>query len=393
MNTPLIERLHVGIFGKTNSGKSSLFNAIIGSTNSIVSDIAGTTTDVVKKPMELLPFGPIVLIDTAGFSDNTKLGRLRILETEKIINQIDFAIYVAEPKDFDIEDYNNFVDKLNAKKISHIIVYTKTDIAENNCFKRDDSVCTSVLDANSIDELRKVLADELSKIKKDENSISIIESLVPDGGNIVLVISIDSEAPKGRLILPQVQLIRECIDKSISCHVTNEKALSKTLENLKNIDLVVTDSQIFKVVSEIVPDEIPLTSFSILLARQKGNIDKLIKGLEQIKNLKDGDKVLIAEVCSHNVSHEDIGRVKIPNAIKKLTSKNIEFDFYAGHDYPKNLSDYSLIIHCGGCMVTKKEIENRINLADKTPITNYGLVLAYATGILDRSIAILKNKE
>lgn len=365
-NTPQSNRLHVGIFGKTNVGKSTLFNSITETDTAIVSDIPGTTTDPVQKAMELVPFGPIVLIDTAGLNDDTSLGRKRTEKTDKLLKRVDFAIYVIEAGDENKNEYEEFA-KMG---IPHLKVVTKGHTKPD------------------IEALKNSLSHELCKIKKD--SETLLGDLLAPGSTVLMVVPLDSEAPKGRLILPQAQLIRDCLDNSFMAYVSTEKELETALANIKKVDLVVTDSQIFGPVSEKVPENILLTSFSILMARQKGGIETLLKGLDIINRLKDHDKILVSEVCTHNHTHEDIGRVKIPAALRKLTGKKLDFDFTAGRDYPEDLSRYALIIHCGACMITPREMKNRILAANKAkvPITNYGLFLAFASGILKRSIEV-----
>lgn len=357
-----MNRLHVGIFGETNSGKSTLFNALTGTDIAIVSQIAGTTTDSVQKTMELVPFGPIMLIDTAGFGDDTELGKQRLKKTMQVLNRVDFALYMLSESD-------TFYEEFKKKEIPHILVSVNADI----------------------ETLKKDLANRLADIKKRADSL--LAGLLPQGATVLMVAPIDSAAPSGRLILPQAQLIRDCLDNGFMVSVVTEKEIETALASLKKIDLVVTDSQVFGFVDKIVPKDIMLTSFSILMARQKGNVDILIDGLRGIKNLKDNDKILVSEVCTHNRTHEDIGQVKIPAALSKITGCNLNFEFTAGRDFPEDLSQYSLVIHCGACMVTQKEMENRIINAKQAniPITNYGLFLAHASGILARSIKILEK--
>lgn len=393
-NTPQSNRLHIAIFGETNSGKSSLFNAILGTDMAIVSDVSGTTTDPVSKSMELIPYGPIVLIDTAGINDKSLLGNTRMEKTRAVLDRTDFGIYAIDVNNHDIAEFRIIENEFNSRKIPYIVVFTKKDTVGEitmDSFKGlfPNSYSVSASDAESVAKLKSYLAKELKKL--DKNNDTLVGDLVPRGGVVVMVIPIDSEAPKGRIILPQVQVLRDCLDHGIRCNVTTETELSKVLEESKRVDLVITDSQAFKLVSQIVPKEIPLTGFSILMARQKGDIKTLINNTKAIANLKDSSKVLIAEVCTHTKNHEDIGQVKIPGGLEQVTGKKLDFTFINGRDYPKNIEDYDLIIHCGGCMITPKEMGNRMNKAakHKVPITNYGLALAYITGIFDRSIEIL----
>ncbi len=396
--TPSSNRTTVGIFGNTNSGKSSLFNGITNTDISIVSDINGTTTDPVIKLMELIPAGPITLIDTAGLNDTTILGNERVKKTLKSLNRIDYGIYVIDLSTYsekETKDFEDFKKRFDEKKIPYTLVFNKVDLLESDLLektKKDflNAYFITCKSSKEIDEFKKYLADELVKNQNIEKSL--LKDLLPKNSNVILVAPQDSEAPKGRLILPQAQIIRDCLDNDILCSVCTVETLQQTINNSKKIDLCITDSQAFKEVETILDDNIPLTSFSILFARQKGDINILVQGVEQINNLKDGDKILMAEVCTHNISHEDIGRVKIPNALKKKTGKNLEFVYSTGRDYPNDLADYSLVVHCGGCMITPKEMNNRISLSieNGVPITNYGTLLAFCNGILEKSIAIIK---
>ncbi len=398
--TPSSNRTTVGIFGNTNSGKSSLFNGITNTDISIISNVKGTTTDPVIKLMELIPAGPITLIDTAGLNDETILGDARVKKTLKSLNRIDYGIYVIDINNFNEEeakDFEKFKINFTNKKVPFTLIFNKTDLCNDEVLKGykkqyKDAYFISSINKSQLDDFKTYLANELIKYQKEE--ISLLGGLVEPYSNVLLVAPQDSEAPKGRLILPQAQLIRDCLDNKILCTVCTLENLEETIDNCKSIALCVTDSQAFKEVEEILPKDIPLTSFSILFARQKGNIDTLIEGIEKISLLKDGDKILMAEVCTHNISHEDIGRVKIPKALQNKTGKKLEFVYATGRDYPENLNEYALVVHCGGCMITPKEMNNRINFSvvQGVPITNYGTLLAYCIGILDRSIKPLKNK-
>jgi len=397
--TPIASRLHVGIFGNTNAGKSSLFNALFGQEIAIVSEHKGTTTDPVVKAMELNPFGPIALVDTGGLDDQGLIGTSRIEKTRKMLGRIDLALYAADINDFDSLAYENMVDQFKKNKISYILVFTKTDQApgpkkEEMQAAHKDAIFTAIKDSHSIDTLKQAIGKKLGKLAVKEDLI--IGDLLPTGSTVVMVVPIDDAAPKGRLILPQVQFIRECLDFGISCLVTKETTLKQTLANVKKVDLVVTDSQIFGLVSKIVSQEMPLTSFSMLLARQKGDIDLLMKGANHLENLHEGARVLMAEGCSHSYTHEDIGRVKIPNMVEKHVGKKLEFDFYSGYDFPDNLKDYDLVIHCGSCMLNKKTVSTRLWICEEAgvPVTNYGIVLAYVNGILPRCSEVFSlNKE
>ena len=389
-----MNRLQVGIFGETNAGKSSLFNALTNTNIAIVSDESGTTTDAVQKTMELAPFGPITLIDTAGLNDETTLGTKRLEKTTAIINRIDLAIYVIDAAriKLSIDLYNDFAKKLTTVNTPHILAVTKSDVADSIGAKSLPSaaISVSIHESDTIDKLKKLMVQELSQIKTDDGSL--IGDLIPPGSTVLLVAPIDSAAPAGRLILPQVNLLRDCLDHGITAHIATVDTLPNAMANLKKIHLVVTDSQVFSAVEKIIPQDMPLTSFSILMARQKGDIEVLLKGINAIQNLTDGDNVLIAEVCTHSRTHEDIGQVKIPAALKKLTGgKNLNITFTQGRDYPIESGNFALIIHCAGCMISRKEKMNRIKAAQDAgiPITNYGLFLAHASQILERSTGIL----
>lgn len=389
-NTPNSNRTNIVIIGDTNVGKSSLLNSITEQEISIVSDVKGTTTDSVKKAMEFIPFGPVLFIDTAGFNDLTELGKLRIKKTINEIKKADFAIYVIDGNNFEISDFEKNISVLKKYSVPYIIAINKEDLlqeSQKNEIKSKVKECYFISTKNreSILNFKEELIKKLNILDEEP---SLLKGIIDYGEKILLVIPIDSEAPKGRLILPQVQIIRDALDNGIQVLMCRDSELDKTLEENKNINLVITDSQIFKKVDEILKNEIPLTSFSILFARQKGDLEKLIKGIEKIKSLKNGDKILISETCTHNTSHEDIGRVKIPKLLQKKLNKKFDFTFLAGKDFPEDLKEFSLVIHCGGCMITKKNMENRINYCNKNgvEITNYGLVLAYLNGILEKAI-------
>ncbi len=383
--TPLSLRTHISIFGNTNAGKSSLFNALLGQPLAIVSDKKGTTADPVTKALELIPYGPAALTDTAGLGDDSPLGEKRMEKTEQILNKTDFAIYAAAADDFDIKAYEEMKLRFEEKKIPHILVFTKSDIARK---EYPDGIAVSVNDSQSVEHLRSVLIKRLSEIKGGEQSM--LGSLLSKGSTVALVVPIDSEAPKGRLIMPQVQLIRDCLDNGMCAVVTRETELEKTLAEQKKIDLVVTDSQVFKTVSELVHDSILLTSFSMLTANMKCDMAGLIEGAKAIDSLRDGSRILMAESCTHNTSHEDIGRVKIPRMLSKYTGRKLEFDFKAGCDFSGDFSGYDLVIHCGGCMLNSRAMRNRQLLcAEKgVPMTNYGVAIAFVNGILDRCVKI-----
>lgn len=382
-------RLHIGVFGKTNVGKSSLLNKITNQEISIVSEIAGTTTDVVEKSMELLPIGPVTFLDTAGLDDTSELGFQRVEKTMKVLNRIDIAIIVCDNRGLDCHE-SKLIEKLDELKIPYLIVVNKCDIEKPILDK--EALYTSVKDD---DQLVFKFKNALIKLLPDEfvNTPKIAGDLIEPKSTVILVTPIDKEAPKGRLILPQVQTIRDLLDSDCLSYVVKESELKDALANLKTPPaLVITDSQAFRQVSEIVPENIPLTSFSILFARLKGDLTEFVKGANYIDSLQDGDMVLILESCTHHAIEDDIGRVKIPNLLRKKTGKNLVIHNYAGHDFP-DLKDYKLIIHCGACMTNRREILSRILIANKAnvPITNYGIAISYCLGILPRATEIFKH--
>ncbi len=385
-------RTHVSVFGNTNAGKSALFNALLGQDMAIVSGKRGTTTDPVTKAMELIPYGPIALTDTAGLGDTSDIGKMRTDKTKKVLERTDFALYAADCSDFSESDYIKTREWFEKRKIGHLLVFTKSDLGCGDLKEKyPDAVFVSVRDNTSLDGLKSRLQTELSKLAPEEETM--IGDLLPSGSTVVMVVPIDSEAPKGRIILPQVRFLRDCLDHGIKCVVTRDSELRQTLEELNKIDLVVTDSQAFGFVNSVVPEDIMLTSFSMMMAKMKGDLRELIKGADAIEKLQDGSRVLMAEACTHNSSHEDIGRVKIPRLLREHTGKDLKFDFCVHHDFPENLSDYALVIHCGGCMINSRSMNNRIAFCRESgvPITNYGVVLAYANGILERSKKIFEK--
>ena len=397
MKTLKSMRLHIGIFGKTNVGKSSLLNRITNQDVSIVSNIAGTTTDVVEKTMELLPIGPVNFLDTAGINDSTALSSERIEKTMKIINRTDVAIVVCDYNG--IDDYErNLIEKFNELKIPFMIFINKTDEKYPS-----DSIIEDLKNYTKHILLSSVKTDDLIVFKIKEllvkllpedfvNPPKIVGDLIPQGSTVILVIPIDKEAPKGRIILPQVQTLRDLLDNNCVSVVVKESELKSAIDNLKFApSLVVTDSQAFKNVSEIVPENIPLTSFSILFARLKGDLNTFSQGAKAIEKLQDGDRVLILESCTHHAIEDDIGRVKIPNLLRKKTGKTLIIDNIAGHDFP-DISKYKLIIHCGACMTNRREVLSRILLASENnvPITNYGICISYCLGILPRALKIFE---
>ena len=400
MQTLKSQRLHIGIFGKTNAGKSSDLNKITGQDMSIVSEIAGTTTDVVEKSMELLPIGPVRFLDTAGIDDQTELGKSRIEKTMKIINRTDIAVIVCDYNGIGDEE-KNLIENFEELNIPYLILVNKTDIKDIPETKLDEifTLTPHVITTSATNDKELVFKfkNELVKLLPEDfiNTPKIAGDLISPKSSVILVIPIDKEAPKGRLILPQVQVIRDLLDSNCLSYVVKESELKEAIENLKEPpSLVITDSQAFKQVSEIVPDNIKLTSFSILFARLKGDLNTFIKGAEAIDQLEDGDKVLILESCTHHAIEDDIGRVKIPNLLKKKTGKDLIIDHYSGHDFP-DIKDYKLIIHCGACMTNRREILSRILLANKSgvAITNYGITISYCLGILKRATEIFRQEN
>lgn len=386
-------RLHIGVFGRTNVGKSSLLNKITNQEVSIVSDIAGTTTDVVEKSMELLPVGPVTFLDTAGLDDETELSIQRIEKTMKVVNRIDVAVVVCDFNGIGKFE-NDLIEKFKELKIPYLIVVNKCDLAPKS-FHIDLKSELSNIIYTSVKKDEKIVfkfKEALVNLLPEDfvNSPKIVGDLVPAKSTVILVIPIDKEAPKGRIILPQVQTLRDLLDNNCLSYVVKESELKDALDNLKTPPaLVVTDSQAFKKVSEIVPENVSLTSFSILFARLKGDLDEFVNGARAIENLKDGDMVLILESCTHHAIEDDIGRVKIPNLLRKKTGKNLVIHNYAGHDFP-DIKDYKLIIHCGACMTNRREVLSRVLIANQNnvPITNYGVVISYCLGILPRAIKI-----
>lgn len=394
--TPNSNRVTISIFGNRNAGKSSLLNAIANQEVSIVSDVKGTTTDPVKKAMELIPAGPVLFIDTAGIDDEGNLGNLRIKKSFQILRRTDIALYIIDGLDEDDKNLENIETESKYYDIPLLKVVNKTDLLDEESIvklkdKYPDAIFISTKNENDIELLKAKLIALIQSIDEDKPIVG--DMLKPDS-NVILVIPIDKLAPKGRIILPQVQTLRDLLDHGIKSFVVRNTELENALKDIKKVDLVITDSQVFKEVDEIVPKNIPLTSFSILFARQKGELNEFVKGVRAIEKLNQNSRVLIAENCTHNTNHEDIGRKKIPDLIRQKTFSDIQFDFKSGYDFEENLSDYDLIIHCGGCMVNRREILSRIRLAKQAnvPITNYGITIAYLTGILDRSIELFKER-
>ena len=383
--TPLANRVHIGIFGKRNAGKSSIINAMTGQSLAIVSDVAGTTTDPVLKAMELLPLGPVVMIDTPGLDDVGELGLMRVQKAYQILNKADIALVVIDGTVGITAEDEAIIERIKAKNIPYLIVKNKMDLMEN-MEEGKDTISVSAATGQNIYELKERIG---RLAPKEDDSRKIVRDILKPGDFVVLVVPIDSAAPKGRLILPQQQTIRDVLEAGAAAIVTRDNELEKTLQNLgKNPRLVITDSQVFGTVSKIVPEDVELTSFSILMARYKGDLEANVKGARVLEKLKDGDKVLISEGCTHHRQCEDIGTVKLPRWIKEYTGKELEFCFTSGTEFPIDLSEYAMIVHCGGCTLNEREMKYRLKCAEdqQIPMTNYGICIAYLNGILERSI-------
>ena len=394
--TPQSNRIHIAIFGKTNAGKSSLINAITGQNTALVSEVSGTTTDPVYKAMEILPLGPVMLIDTAGLNDESELGALREEKTLEVLNKTDCALIVMDAKSENIDFEVDLKEKIISKHIPVICILNKVDLSDEEAIKDRKKSFESLLNQElyvvsaqsglGIDALKDAIS---KKLPNDEDRFKIVGDLIKPGDFVVLVTPIDKAAPKGRLILPQQQTIRDILESDAMAVVTKEHELRETLVNLgKKPSLVITDSQAFLKVSADTPRDIPMTSFSILFARHKGDLNKLVAGAAAITHLEDGDRVLIAEGCTHHKQTDDIGTVKIPRWIRQLTGKNIEFDHTSGVSFSNDLTQYKLVVHCGGCMLNQKAMMHRIDSASdlSVPIVNYGVLIAFVHGILDRAL-------
>jgi len=380
------ERIHIGFFGLRNAGKSSVVNAVTGQALSLVSDVKGTTTDPVKKAMELLPLGPVVIIDTPGIDDEGELGKMRVKRAMQTLNQTDLAVLVVDAVKGLSDMDRTLTAAFEAKKIPYIIAYNKSDLLDSVPEAGANEIYVSAADGTNIRELREKMGH---LVKTEENSRRIVADLLDPYDFVVLVTPIDKAAPKGRLILPQQQTIRDILDAGAVPVVTRDTELPQTLAKLgQPPKMVITDSQAFGRVSRDVPRGVPLTSFSILMARYKGDLAEAVRGAAKLDGLRDGDTVLISEGCTHHRQCEDIGTVKMPNWIRKHTGKEITFEFTSGGEFPEDLSKYALVVHCGGCMLNEREMKSRIrhSLDCGVPITNYGIAIAHMHGILARSV-------
>ena len=385
------ERLHIAFFGLRNAGKSSVVNKITNQELSVVSDVKGTTTDPVKKAMELLPIGPVVIIDTAGIDDEGELGSLRVEKTRKILNKTDVAVLVVDALKGKRQEDLNLIEDFKKRNIPYIVAFNKCDLIAEKQELKENEIYVSAKENININELKELIG-KLCDTEAEEKTL--LGDIISVGDTVVLVTPIDSSAPKCRLILPQQQTIRELLDIGATVVVTKDTELEETLQKLKNPPrLVITDSQAFKKVSAIVPKNIELTSFSILFARYKGELWGAVNGADELDNLQDGDYVLISEGCTHHRQCGDIGTEKLPNWIKNYTNKNITFEFTSGGDFPEDLKKYKLIIHCGACMLTEREMKSRIAISgeQQVPISNYGIIIAKINGILERAVHSLRS--
>lgn len=387
MNTaPNAERVHIGIFGKRNAGKSSLINAMTGQDLAIVSNIAGTTTDPVSKAMELLPLGPVVMIDTPGLDDIGALGAQRVRKAMQVMNKCDLAVVVVDASEGLTDAHTDLLARLKAKNIPHLIAMNKCDLLDAVPADTEHMRYVSAAAGTGIYALKEAIAH---LVPTGDNGRRIIADLLQPNDFVVLVVPIDSAAPKGRLILPQQQTIRDILEASATAIVCQDTELNATLKKLGQPPrMVVTDSQAFRRVSADTPDDVPLTSFSILFARYKGRLDSAVRGVTALRQLQDGDTVLISEGCTHHRQCDDIGTVKLPKWIEDYTGKSLHFEFTSGGAFPENLSPYQLIVHCGGCMLNEREMKSRIAYAEDegVPITNYGILISYINGILPRAV-------
>lgn len=393
MNTaPSSERIHIGFFGMRNAGKSSLVNAVTGQTLSVVSDIKGTTTDPVRKAMELLPLGPVVIVDTPGLDDEGELGQMRVSRAKDMLSSVHIAVLVVDAFRGMSNEDKSLAAEIESRKIPLIIAMNKADLLDNVPENESNKVYVSAEKSIGITELKDKIAS-LGKTAKTDKKI--LADLVSKGDTVLLVTPIDESAPKGRLILPQQQTIRELLEIGCVTLVVQVSEITQALSNLKTAPgLVITDSQAFGKVSQLVPSDIKLTSFSILFARYKGDLDTVVRGADKLSALSDGDRILISEGCTHHRQCKDIGTVKLPDWIRKFSGKRLDFDFTSGGTFPDDLSEYALVVHCGGCTLNEIEMKNRLARCEKqgVPVTNYGTAIAEMNGILRRSLEVFERK-
>lgn len=409
--TPSGERIHIGFFGRRNAGKSSVVNAVTGQELAVVSDTKGTTTDPVYKSMELLPIGPVMIIDTPGFDDEGALGELRVRKTKQVLNKTDIAVLVVDATEGKKQCDEELIRIFKEKEIPYIIVNNKADllsdevsekVCQNNVAEQRKAEQNALLSSGQEQYVSALTGAGIYELKEcigkltpnEDMTLKIVGDLLHPGDFVVLVVPIDSAAPKGRLILPQQQTIRDVLEANAAAIVVKESELKQTLEQLgRSPAMVITDSQVFEQVSEEVSEEIPLTSFSILMARYKGYLETAVNGVAAIDYLKDGDKILISEGCTHHRQCDDIGTVKIPRWLKQHTGKELIIETSSGTEFPEDLTSYALVIHCGGCMLNEREVKYRMKCAEdqKVPFTNYGIAIAQMKGILKRSIELFSN--
>lgn len=397
--TPASERVHIGFFGKRNAGKSSVMNAVTGQKLAVVSEVKGTTTDPVYKTMELLPLGPVVMMDTPGIDDEGELGTLRVKKSWQVLNKTDAAVLVIDAGEGVSPEDKRMLERIREKEIPYVVALNKAELVEAEDIRKAKEALdvpeelllpVSAEKGTGIHELKEKIAEVAGK---EENKKRLVGDMLSPGDLVVLVVPIDSAAPKGRLILPQQQTIRDVLESGAISVVTRETELKETLASLgRKPRLVITDSQAFGKVSADTPEDIWLTSFSILMARYKGNLDILLEGVRALDTLKDGDTVLISEGCTHHRQCDDIGTVKIPRWIREYTGKKLHFATTSGTEFPDELGEYSLIVHCGGCMLNEREVQYRLKCAkdQEVPITNYGMLIAQVHGILKRSLEFLE---
>jgi [FeFe] hydrogenase H-cluster maturation GTPase HydF len=410
-STPSANRVHIGFFGRRNAGKSSVVNAVTGQELAVVSDTKGTTTDPVYKSMELLPIGPVMIIDTPGFDDEGALGELRVRKTKQVLNKTDIAVLVVDATEGKKQCDEELIRIFKEKEIPYIIVNNKADllsdeisekVCQNNVSEQRKAEQNALLSSGKEQYVSALTGAGIYELKEcigkltpnEDMTLKIVGDLLHPGDFVVLVVPIDSAAPKGRLILPQQQTIRDVLEANAAAIVVKESELKQTLEQLgRSPAMVITDSQVFEQVSGVVSEEIPLTSFSILMARYKGYLETAVNGVAAIDHLKDGDKILISEGCTHHRQCDDIGTVKIPRWLKQHTGKELIIETSSGTEFPEDLTSYALVIHCGGCMLNEREVKYRMKCAEdqKVPFTNYGIAIAQMKGILKRSIELFSN--